>query len=108
MVGIHLDAHRRLPRPHPLLQAHRHRAAGVHQNSHPRRHGGGSQRMIEIAKEESFYQQEYCGCVYSLRDSNRHRIAQGRPKIVRGVKFYGRDETAGAVPPEAATGISKR
>ncbi|BBF64330.1 epoxyqueuosine reductase QueH [Acidithiobacillus sp. 'AMD consortium'] len=72
------------------------------------RKGGGSQRMIEIAKEESFYQQEYCGCVYSLRDSNRHRTAQGRPKIVRGVKFYGRDETAGAVPPEAATGISKR
>lgn len=56
------------------------------------RKGGGSQRMIEIAKEERFYQQEYCGCVYSLRDSNLHRIAQGREKIVRGVKFYGRDE----------------
>ena len=56
------------------------------------RKGGGSQRMIEIAKEEQFYQQEYCGCVYSLRDNNLHRIAQGREKIVRGVKFYGRDE----------------
>ena len=56
------------------------------------RKGGGSQRMIEIAKEEQFYQQEYCGCVYSLRDNNLHRIAQGRKKIVRGVKFYGRDE----------------
>ncbi len=52
---------------------------------------GGSQRMIEIAKAEQFYQQEYCGCVYSLRDSNRHRLAQGRGKIVRGVKFYGRE-----------------
>lgn len=52
---------------------------------------GGSQRMIEIAKKEQFYQQEYCGCVYSLRDSNRHRLAQGRGKIVRGVKFYGRE-----------------
>lgn len=27
---------------------------------------GGSQRMIEISKRERFYQQEYCGCVYSL------------------------------------------
>ena len=58
------------------------------------RKGGGSQRMIEIAKKEQFYQQEYCGCVYSLRDTNLHRIAQGRDKVVRGVKFYGRDEAA--------------
>ena len=27
---------------------------------------GGSQRMITLSKEEEFYQQEYCGCVYSL------------------------------------------
>ncbi|MCE5388185.1 MAG: epoxyqueuosine reductase QueH [Acidithiobacillus sp.] len=59
------------------------------------RKGGGSQRMIEIAKQEEFYQQEYCGCVYSLRDSNLHRIQQGRPKIVRGVKFYGREDGKG-------------
>ncbi|WP_308387736.1 epoxyqueuosine reductase QueH [Acidithiobacillus sp. AMEEHan] len=58
------------------------------------RKGGGSQRMIEIAKKEQFYQQEYCGCVYSLRDTNLHRITQGRDKVVRGVKFYGRDEAA--------------
>ena len=31
---------------------------------------GGSQRMIELSKQEHFYQQEYCGCVYSLRDTN--------------------------------------
>ncbi|HHR1139572.1 TPA: epoxyqueuosine reductase QueH, partial [Klebsiella aerogenes] len=31
---------------------------------------GGSSRMIDISKRERFYQQEYCGCVYSLRDSN--------------------------------------
>jgi hypothetical protein len=37
------------------------------------RKGGGAARMIEISKRESFYQQEYCGCVYSLRDSNHHR-----------------------------------
>lgn len=50
---------------------------------------GGSQRMVELAKQESFYQQEYCGCVYSLRDTNRHRLARGRPRIKRLVKFYG-------------------
>lgn len=49
---------------------------------------GGSQRMIEIAKRENFYQQEYCGCIYSLRDTNLWRIQNGRPAIVRGVKFY--------------------
>ena len=42
------------------------------------RKGGGASRMIEISKREAFYQQEYCGCVYSLRDTNRHRMAQGR------------------------------
>ncbi len=42
---------------------------------------GGSSRMIEISKREKFYQQEYCGCVYSLRDTNLHRKSQGRPLI---------------------------
>ena len=51
---------------------------------------GGSQRMIEIAKRENFYQQEYCGCVYSLRDTNRWRRANNRPRVERGIKFYGR------------------
>ena len=55
------------------------------------RKGGGSQRMIEISKREQFYQQEYCGCVYSLRDTNAHRAAQGRKPIEIGVQFYGRD-----------------
>jgi hypothetical protein len=55
------------------------------------RKGGGSQRMIEISKREEFYQQEYCGCVYSLRDTNRHRREQGRPPVVIGTQFYGRD-----------------
>lgn len=56
------------------------------------RKGGGSQRMIEISKREHFYQQEYCGCVYSLRDTNRHRREQGRERIRLGVKFYGAEE----------------
>ena len=60
---------------------------------------GGANRMVEIAKREEFYQQEYCGCVYSLRDTNQWRVANGREKIVRGEKFYhfdgeGRDTTA--------------
>lgn len=53
------------------------------------RKAGGASRMIEISKREEFYQQEYCGCVYSLRDTNKHRLAQGREIIQRGVKFYG-------------------
>jgi predicted adenine nucleotide alpha hydrolase (AANH) superfamily ATPase len=53
---------------------------------------GGSQRMIEISKREQFYQQEYCGCVYSLRDTNKYRKDKGRPKIERGVKFYGKED----------------
>lgn len=54
------------------------------------RKAGGSSRMIEISKREGFYQQEYCGCVFSLRDTNRHRLAQGRERIKIGVKFYGK------------------
>lgn len=49
---------------------------------------GGSQRMIEISKREQFYQQEYCGCVYSLRDTNRWRLQSGRERICMGQKFY--------------------
>lgn len=61
------------------------------------RKDGGSQRMIEISKREQFYQQEYCGCVYSLRDTNRHRKAHGRERIKLGVMYY-RDGQAGDEP----------
>ncbi|MFO6298695.1 epoxyqueuosine reductase QueH [Rahnella selenatireducens] len=53
---------------------------------------GGSSRMIEISKRERFYQQEYCGCVYSLRDSNLHRKSLGRGLIKLGVKYYGDED----------------
>ncbi len=56
------------------------------------RKGGGAQRMIEISKREAFYQQEYCGCLYSLRDTNRHRRDTGRGPIVLGTQFYGPPE----------------
>lgn len=49
---------------------------------------GGSSRMLELSKQEGFYQQEYCGCVYSLRDTNHWRLSRGREKVQRGVKFY--------------------
>ncbi len=49
---------------------------------------GGSRRMYEIAKEERFYKQEYCGCLYSLRDTNLWRAQQGKPKIQRGTERY--------------------
>ena len=49
---------------------------------------GGSSRMIEISKREEFYQQEYCGCVYSLRDTNRWRRKNNKDRIIRGIKFY--------------------
>lgn len=55
------------------------------------RKGGGSARMIEISKRENFYQQEYCGCIYSLRDTNAHRRTNGRESIKIGTKFYGAD-----------------
>ncbi|MHA7840483.1 MAG: epoxyqueuosine reductase QueH [Gammaproteobacteria bacterium] len=53
------------------------------------RKAGGTQRMIAISKEEAFYQQEYCGCAYSLRDTNHWRRSNGREPIKIGVKYYG-------------------
>ena len=49
---------------------------------------GGSARMLEISKQENFYKQEYCGCVYSLRDTNRWRKSKGRKIVERGINFY--------------------
>lgn len=53
------------------------------------RKDGGSSRMYELAKEEQFYQQQYCGCVYSLRDTNNWRVKNGRDPIDIGKDFYG-------------------
>jgi hypothetical protein len=52
---------------------------------------GGASRMIEISKREEFYQQEYCGCIYSLRDTNKWRTESGREKIKIGVQYYGKE-----------------
>ena len=48
----------------------------------------GSHRMIEVSKDEGFYMQEYCGCVYSLRDTNKWRTKNLKPKIEIGLNYY--------------------
>jgi predicted adenine nucleotide alpha hydrolase (AANH) superfamily ATPase len=50
---------------------------------------GGAARMYLIAKREEFYKQEYCGCIYSLRDTNNWREQNNREKIKIGEEFYG-------------------
>jgi predicted adenine nucleotide alpha hydrolase (AANH) superfamily ATPase len=37
---------------------------------------GGQELMERIAKEEKFYRQNYCGCLYSLRESIRRDLAK--------------------------------
>ncbi len=48
----------------------------------------GSKRMYDLAKEEQFYKQEYCGCIFSLRDTNKWRVKNGREEIAIGEEFY--------------------
>lgn len=52
------------------------------------RKAGGGERMIDISKREHFYQQQYCGCVFSLRDTNKWRTSQGRDKVEIGADYY--------------------
>lgn len=52
----------------------------------------GSENMIKISKNENFYMQEYCGCIYSLRDTNIWRNKKNRPDIKIGTKFYSRSD----------------
>ena len=52
------------------------------------RKSGGASRMYEIAKREEFYKQEYCGCIFSLRDTNAFRVSRGREEIKIGQEFY--------------------
>jgi hypothetical protein len=40
-----------------------------------------SARKYEINAQQRFYKQEYCGCSYSLRDSNLWRAKQGLPPV---------------------------
>tara|TARA_B100000900_G_scaffold238379_1_gene202505 strand:- start:105 stop:761 length:657 start_codon:yes stop_codon:yes gene_type:complete len=58
----------------------------------------GSENMITVSKKEQFYMQEYCGCVYSLRDTNIWRHKNNRAEIEIGLKYYSfsnKDSTKG-------------
>lgn len=55
------------------------------------RKDGGSARMYEIAKRENFYKQEYCGCIYSLRDTNEWRVRNNKAEIAIGQEFYSKE-----------------
>ncbi|STX29888.1 Diacylglucosamine hydrolase like protein [Legionella beliardensis] len=57
------------------------------------RKNDGAARMYEIAKRENFYKQEYCGCVYSLRDTNSWRKKNERERVKIGVNYYGKEES---------------
>ena len=48
----------------------------------------GSENMITVSKKEQFYMQEYCGCVYSLRDTNIWRHKNNRAEVEIGLKYY--------------------
>jgi len=43
-----------------------------------------TRRKYEINAQMRFYKQEYCGCSYSLRDSNHFRAKQGLPPVQIG------------------------
>lgn len=57
---------------------------------------GMTARKYKINAENVFYKQEYCGCAYSLRDSNLWRAEQGMEKIKIGGDSYYRDPVADA------------
>jgi epoxyqueuosine reductase len=63
--------------------------------------------MIEISKRENFYQQEYCGCVYSLRDTNRHRVETGRERIRLGEVYYGQEQACAVLGEKADERVDK-
>jgi len=50
---------------------------------------GMTLRKYHISAEQRFYKQEYCGCSYSLRDSNLWRKNQGIPPVKIGGEVAG-------------------
>ncbi|MBF0484409.1 MAG: epoxyqueuosine reductase QueH [Candidatus Omnitrophica bacterium] len=49
------------------------------------RQNNGEQLSSMVAKKEGFYRQEYCGCLFSLREANEARRDKGKEIIVRDV-----------------------
>jgi predicted adenine nucleotide alpha hydrolase (AANH) superfamily ATPase len=48
-----------------------------------------TKRKYEVSASEKFYKQEYCGCSYSLRDSNLWRKKEGIPPVKIGGEAAG-------------------
>jgi len=65
------------------------RYPGMSYWTHNWRKKGGADRMLEVSKRERFYAQQYCGCVYSLRDTNKRRQEMGKSKVEIGADWYG-------------------
>ncbi|VWC42618.1 hypothetical protein BLA6993_07175 [Burkholderia lata] len=63
------------------------RYPGLMSREYNQHKGGVSACMIEISKRDTFYQQEYCGCAYSLRDTNLHCKVNGRELIGIGTMY---------------------
>ena len=55
-----------------------------------------TERKYEINAKEKFYKQQYCGCTFSLRDSNAWRKEQGMDPIVIGGDYVYADPIADA------------
>ena len=47
-----------------------------------------TERKYQINADRSFYKQQYCGCSYSMRDSNAWREENGMEPIKIGTTFY--------------------
>ncbi|MER2519224.1 MAG: epoxyqueuosine reductase QueH [Bdellovibrionales bacterium] len=44
------------------------------------RKNGGTNRMVEVARREDFYRQDYCGCVFSQRESEERKKNRNLPE----------------------------
>ena len=47
-----------------------------------------TRRKYEISAQQRFYKQEYCGCAYSLRDTNLWRKGQGMAPVKIGTSWF--------------------
>lgn len=68
---------------------------------------GGSSRMYDIAKRERLYKQEYCGCAYSLRDTNAWRLQNKMEKIEICKKFFSPEDPVEDESEEAVNNFFK-
>lgn len=55
------------------------------------RKNGLAVKQAAIIKEFDFYRQQYCGCEYSLRDSNQWRKEQGKDLVRPGESYKSND-----------------